>query len=62
MPTDIAVCRECASTNISIRWDPYHSSWQYNCRNCGHHTPERPTLSASAEDVDWRPADEVKAR
>lgn len=61
-PTDIAHCRECGSHNMAIRWDAYRSTWHYKCLDCGHTTPHHSQLHAAADDVDWRPAHEVRLK
>lgn len=69
MPSDLACCRECGSTNLILFPVSTHTAdgiythtYAYHCRGCGHTTPERDQAHAAAQDVDWVPAHEVRFR
>lgn len=58
MPSDIAVCPKCGSTNVAavVEHPDYAPKYRFYCRHCGHVTPEREHVRDAAGDVIWQPA------
>lgn len=68
MASDIAVCRVCGRSNVSLikcireRQQPYDFGFYYACFHCDAVTPTRASARDCDQDVNWKPAAEVTLR